>query len=104
MSNDRAALEALRRSSKPDEPHVVLHYLYFPKREAAAATAADLRRRGFATEERLGADGMNWLVLARQEIVPSEETLAAVRQVMENLAQDHGGEYDGWEAEAYTGN
>jgi hypothetical protein len=99
MADDHAALEELRRSSRVAGPHVVLHYLYFPRRDAAGATAAELRARGFATEERLGADGVNWLVLARHQIVPSEETIAGVRPVMEDLARRHGGEYDGWETE-----
>lgn len=99
MGDDRAALEELRRSSKSVGSHVVLHYLYFPRREAAAASAAELRACGFTTEERLGADSVNWLVLARHELVPSEETIGKARHKMEELARQHGGEYDGWEAE-----
>jgi hypothetical protein len=49
-----------------------LHYLYFPEKTAATKAATKLRQQGFATEERLGADGANWLVLARHEVVPSE--------------------------------
>lgn len=99
MADDRSALEELRGSSGLAGPHVVLHYLYFPRQEAAASTAVELRSCGFATEERLGADGIHWLVLARHQIVPSEETIARTRHMMEELAQRRGGEYDGWEAE-----
>jgi hypothetical protein len=99
-ADDRAALEQLRQSSRRMGPHVVLHYLYFPHQQGAVAAAAEFRNSGFATEERLGADGINWLVLARHEIVPSEEAIARIRQVMEDLAGRYGGEYDGWEADA----
>jgi hypothetical protein len=99
MSDDRAALEQLLHASKSGVPHVVLHYLYFPGESAAAEAAARLRSLGFKTEERLGADGTNWLVLARHEIVPTDETIAAAREVMEDLTRVRDGEYDGWEAE-----
>lgn len=99
MSDDRAALEALLSVSSAGALHVVLHYLYFPEEDAAAAAAAELRSLRFETEERLGAYGTDWLVLARHEIVPSEETIAAARRTMEGVARRHRGEYDGWEAE-----
>lgn len=82
-----------------DRPVPVAHYLYFPEEKAAKRAAERLREQGFTTEERLGADEVNWLVLATHRIVPSEATLAAVRTRMENLAREGGGEYDGWEAE-----
>ena len=99
MSNDRVALEQLRRDDARGGSRTILHYLYFPRREDADTSARELRASGFGTEQRLGADGANWLVLARHEVVPSEDTIAAARQRMECLARDHGGEYDGWEAE-----
>ena len=37
--------------------------------------------------------------LARHEIVPTEEQLAALRRSMGKLVSPYGGEYDGWEAE-----
>lgn len=99
-ADDRVALEQLRQSSRRTGPHVVLHYLYFPHQRGAVAVVAELRNAGVATGERLGADGINWLVLARHEIVLSEEAIARIRQVMEDLAGRYGGEYDGWEADA----
>jgi len=99
ISDDRAALGALLSVTSAGALHVVLHYLYFPEEDAAAAAAAELRSFRFETEERLGADGTNWLVLARHEVVPSEETIAAARRTMEGVARRHRGEYDGWEAE-----
>jgi len=81
MSDDRSALEHLFQTSTPGATHVLLHYLYFPTRHGASDTAKELRARGFETEERLGADGVNWLVLAKHEVIPSEETMAANREL-----------------------
>jgi hypothetical protein len=76
-----------------------LHYLYFPVEKAAAEAAAELRSLGLETEEKLGADDTNWLVLVRYEMVPGEQKIIGVRRFMEDLSRAHGGEYDGWEAE-----
>src|ERR1041384_5792547 len=107
--DDRVAIDQLPQVSSPGAPHVVLHYLYFAAKSAAVEAAAVLRALGFQIEERgdcaaagqcrLGADGVNWLVLARHTIVPSEGTISSARRVMEDLARKHNGEYDGWEAE-----
>jgi len=99
VSDDRTAIEQLLEVSKPGTLHVVLHYLYFPEKRAAEEAAVELRSLGFSAEDRLGADGVNWLVLARQELVPSEEAIATARQQMEEIARRGDGEYDGWEAE-----
>ncbi len=84
-------------------PHVVSHYLYFPIERSAKEVAAALRAKGFQTEERLGADGENWLVLARHEIVPTEARLEEIQSFLESLATQGGGEYDGREVEVHEG-
>jgi regulator of RNase E activity RraB len=99
MSDDRAALAELYQASEPGKSHVVRHYLYFPTEDGAAEVASRLKISGFMTEQRLGADGVNWLVLARHEVVVSEELIEATRLMMVVLAEKVGGEYDGWEAE-----
>ena len=70
MSNDARALAELASVSDVSKPHGLMHYLYVSDRDAANAVAAELRKGGFRTEECLGGDGVNWLVLARHEIVP----------------------------------
>ncbi len=99
MDGDRLALEELLRNSSRNSVHKLKHYLYFPTKRGARAAAAKLVEQSFSVEERLGADGVNWLVLVRHDIVPSPEAVAAVRETMEQLAAVGGGEYDGWEAE-----
>jgi len=43
----------------------------------------------------MGANGKNWLVLAKQP-APIEESIGDVRDKLEDLAEELGGEYDGW--------
>jgi len=50
-------------------------------------------------ESRLGADLVNWLVLARHRMVPEEAQVERHRAMLEAVASEGGGEYDGWEAE-----
>lgn len=97
--SDESALAELAAVSETKEVHTVLHYLYAPSSEAASSVAAELQQRGFRTEERLGGDGVNWLVLARHETIPSKELMSSIRQSMEGLVANVAGEYDGWEAE-----
>lgn len=99
MTDDGLAVAELMKVSTPGEPHVLLHYLYFPKQKDARAVAVDLRRRGFTTEERMGGDGENCLVLARHEMVPTEVSVLAVREFMESLVKACNGDYYGSEAE-----
>jgi hypothetical protein len=99
MTDDKRAVAEVAAVSDADAPHLILHYLYLPSREGAASVASELRTGGFDTEERLGADGVNWLVLARHMAVPTEALMAATRRSMETLVANLGGEYDGWEAD-----
>jgi hypothetical protein len=99
MSNDGEAIAELAAVSDADAAHLILHYVYLPSSEAAAEVAGELRSRGFDTEERLGADGANWLVLARHVAVPSKDFMVATRLSMESLVAERGGEYDGWEVD-----
>lgn len=99
MNNDAHAVREIAAISDHDSPCVILHYLYVPSTKAARGVAEELKRSGFRTEWRLGADGRNWLVLARHEIVPTTEVMASIRSSMYELAAQVGGEYDGWEAD-----
>jgi regulator of RNase E activity RraB len=99
MSNDKQAVVQLAAVSDADAPHLILHYVYLPNKEFAASLASELRSSGFDIEERLGADGVNWLVLARHVAVPTEALMAATRRTMEALVARFDGEYDGWEAD-----
>lgn len=104
MTEEELALrELLQGSAAPNAPHLFQHYLYLPTREEGETVAEQLRARGFTVESRLGADGVNWLVLASHHLLPERQVLEAARSSLEQLAREHGGEYDGWEASPVTG-
>ncbi len=98
MNDDARALAELAKISDLDASHTIVHFIYLPHQEAAYSTADSLSRQNFLTETRMSADGVNWLVLVKHEAIPSEELLASMRQFLELLAAEVGGEYDGWEA------
>jgi hypothetical protein len=75
------------------------HYLYFPRAKEGKAVAAGLRQRGFTVESRKSADGKNWLVLATHSLTPEDPAGDSVREELERLAQQHSGQYDGYETE-----
>jgi hypothetical protein len=83
-------------------PQWFRHFIYVPGRTTAEALAARLRRDGFEVESRLGADDLNWLILAIHMLNPEEEALERARQRLVALAEGVGGEYDGWEMDVIT--
>lgn len=99
MSDDRQVIQEIAAPSDSDAVHTILHYLYAPTIETAGTVAKVLRQRGFRTDERLGWDGVNWLILARHEAVPTGEVMTSTRHSMEALMDTVGGEYSGWEIE-----
>jgi hypothetical protein len=84
------------------KPGSLDHYLYFPKKSDAQKAATRLREKGWTVEVRKGGDGENWLTLAKQP-APIEEDIGEIREELERLADDLGGEYDGWGAAVWSG-
>jgi hypothetical protein len=96
---DSQALNALRDAgSDLSKPHLIEFYLYFPAQTDANDVAVQLREEGLDVTVRLGADDVNWLVLAQRTMVPEQRLLQEFRSKFEALADSLGGEYDGWEA------
>jgi hypothetical protein len=83
--------------SEPSE-EAMRHFLYFPKKPSAVKAGEQLRSSGFLVEVRKGADGKNWLALATKAPPKTAEQMDELRNEMEALAAQFGGEYDGWEA------
>lgn len=73
------------------------HFLYFPKKSQAEKAAERLKTKGWSVAVRMGADGEDWLTLAKQP-APIEHDIESVRDELECLADELGGEYDGWGA------
>jgi len=99
MASDSEALTELGKVSNITVPRMVAHYLYFPSENAGKKAAEQLSEWGFTTEDRLGADDINWLILAKAIEIPSIEYVSRMRQQLESLAASLDGEYDGWEFE-----
>ena len=96
---DADVLAALKKAgSRLDLPHPLRHYLYVPSQADADAAAGVLRGEGFGATVERAAMGADWLVLITHQIVPSPENVARTRARFEQLAKQHKGEYDGWEA------
>jgi hypothetical protein len=89
--------DARNAESADQEPTFVDHYLYFPKKSNAERAAQRLTAKDWAVEVKRGADGESWLTLARQP-APIEEDIEEIRDELERLAGELGGEYDGWGA------
>ena len=99
MDNDEKMIAEFAAVTEVSVPHTVSHYFYAPNKKAAGVVTKELKHRGFRTEERLGADGLNWLVLAQHEIMLTDDLMATTRSIFEALVDEVGCEYDGWEVE-----
>jgi len=80
------------------KPADVVNYLYLPDEPRAQKAGAELRSAGFTVEVRPAATGQKWLTKANRDMVPSAENIAQMRALLERLANQLGGDYDGWEA------
>jgi hypothetical protein len=103
---DEDVLRALASAgSNLTKPTDIVFYLYVPTREDADRCYCTLWENGFRTRVSipLGAlpDGTSehrWSVISNLDAVPTSVTIGEARKLMEELARDCGGEFDGWEA------
>ena len=73
-------------------------FLYFPTEGAASAVRRELAETGFHCQVRESARG-EWLCLATARVVPDDTALETVFHLMETMAEDFGGAFDGWETQ-----
>ena len=99
MATDKDALNELKQVSDVTAPHVVKHFLYFPSEQAAKKIGTVLRAQGFEVNDSLGTIYGRWMVIATSEVVPSFDKICELRTLLSSIANELGGEYDGWEAE-----
>lgn len=98
MDTDEAQLHELLSTSASGSVHRMTHYVYLRSPGTIRGAAAELSARGFEVVEDRNAMGPG-LLLAMQLVIPSREGLRRSRELLEAIAERHGGEYDGWEAE-----
>ena len=99
---DALALRQLAgRGADLAQPRHVIHFLYFAH-EGDARAGADLARdAGWGVSiDPPGEYVKVWTLRADATRVVSTVTVGSFRAWFENLAADHRGEYDGWEASA----
>lgn len=96
--SDQAVLESLREAGLDfTQAHPFDFYVYHPTREGAGQICTQLRATGFHVSVREAATGNDWLCFASLSFVPSIDKLAEIRDTVEELTGQYGGEYDGWE-------
>jgi len=81
----------------PEPPEDFLdHFFEFPNMQGADQAAERLRARGWEVMVRKMMDEETWMVQATQP-GPIPEDREALYAELAKLAQECGGEYDGWE-------
>jgi regulator of ribonuclease activity B len=99
---DRLSLKELRgRGADLTRPRHVLHFLYFADESAARRAAEAVAAAGYEVSV-IGPDERvsEWGVRAETTRVVNESTVHAFRSWFQQVAAEHEGEYDGWEAAA----
>lgn len=100
VTPDEAVLNLLRRGSADlSKERLIRFYFYFPIRKTARTALGKLQELGFSAEciERSGKAG--WLCLVSKEVVPRLAELIRLHRLLDRIAEQLGGEYDGWETE-----
>jgi len=102
---DRKVLAQLvEQGSDLSKPRHSIHYFYFEDEASARAAAGELERMDFGVSigEKLDEDRepQLWPVTAERRDVINRDVIAALRGPLAEIAERHGGEYDGWEAQA----
>lgn len=96
-------LEEMRRSGQDTRRSTAVAFvLYFPTESRARTAAAELVREGWPTPalEAPVAPDTAWQVTVTREMVPAVSRIEATGARLARVAHRHGGEYDGWEADA----
>ena len=98
-ADELALVHLEKRGADLSQSRHVIHFLYFEREEDARAAADDAGRAGWSTNvDEPGVKITFWTMRADGNRVLSGVTVASFRSWFEQLAAEHGGEYDGWEA------
>lgn len=94
-----ACSDDVRHVASEQQPTRILHYMYFPVQANAEQAHKRLHEHGYIAEVRPAAVGSDWLVLVKQDSVESRGGVEHTREILERMALELHGEYDGWEME-----
>lgn len=77
-------------------------YLYVPDRQRANKCAKVLKANGCETEvDKSASDDGKWLCLCHATLTLSDGAAVKLGDHLVALAEEHGGEFDGWEVNPY---
>ena len=91
-----SAKELTLHNSTPTSRRFVTFYLYFPKAQSLEGVMAALGNEGFQVELLPASDDASKLLLAKRGI--DSRGVEHLEELLERVAKDNGGDYDGWEA------
>jgi hypothetical protein len=99
---DALALRQLEsRGANMTKPRHVVHFLLFDAEANARAASETIQATSWrANVEAPTETRPEWAVRADDERIVSADTIASYRSWFEQVAVQHHGEYDGWEAKA----
>lgn len=81
-------------------PVPLVFYLYLPSEEAARSCVAAIQAVGLEVEvEPSASDDGKWLCLCKAKMAGDKKRLTEIGDVLLSLAQEKGGELDGWETD-----
>jgi hypothetical protein len=82
-------------------PHSLDLYLYYPSEAAAHEVAALFLDSPMKTD--VTESDHHWLCLVQCRLVPSPDELAVIAELMRQIHEKFGGDFDGWHAEIVPG-
>jgi len=99
---DALALRQLEsRGANMTKPRHVVHFLLFGDEANARAASETIRATSWRSSVEAPTETRTeWAVRADDERIVSADTIASYRSWFEQIAVQHQGEYDGWEAKA----
>lgn len=83
----------------PTAPHQTRHFIYVPGLEAAQKVARLVKSPERQVEIDTSAQQGYWLVVVRESLVVTSETMEALRTEFEAAARPLGGHYDRWQVD-----
>jgi hypothetical protein len=98
---DMQVLETLRRAGADlGKPHTPVYFANFPSQSALNAARKDVDAAGFKVV-RAGRsdDGKAWILITTRAMPLTVDNVRNASRAMKAAANQHGGRYDGWEAE-----
>lgn len=81
-----------------DKERPVDFFFYFPSELAATQVEVKLINLGFYTDVRYFKRNKNWSLTANKKMQVSTERIYEISLWFEKIAEEQGGEYDGWGA------